>query len=68
MSMPEMELNPFTREDLAKWRNAERQLAKLLEFLDKVEGCGIECQDYRNTIALLRERFARLRATFFPGE
>lgn len=68
MSTGNLPYNPFTDEDKQRWINAERNLERLLEFMDKAEYCGVDCDDYRTIAKTLRERFARLRQTFFPGE
>lgn len=66
MSVGDVPINPFTNDDYVRWQNAERNLERLIEFLDKAESCGIDCKDYRAEAAKLREQFARLRQTFFP--
>lgn len=60
-------INPFTEEDRQRWINAERNLERLLQFMDRAEYCGVNCEEYRTIAQTLRERFARLRQTFFPG-
>jgi hypothetical protein len=59
--------NPFSKTDYDNWLHQERQLDQLMKLLDKVEGCGIACDQYRQVAEDLRTKFAKLRQTFFPA-
>jgi hypothetical protein len=65
--MSNADYNPFTRQDYDNWLHQERQIDQLMKLLDKVEGCGIACEQYRRIAEELRQKFALLRQTFFPS-
>jgi hypothetical protein len=56
--------NPFGPADWDAWDAAERQLEEAAVLADQAEYCGIDCQQHREAIRLLREQLARLKQRF----
>jgi len=52
---------------LAVLRQAQRALADLIPEMDKAEQCGVDCTEFRNGHAFIRDKVDQYISTYFPG-
>ena len=54
-----------TREAYDILQRSERELEPLIEEIDRLETCGVECQQYRDMCAAMLAQSRAIRAAFF---
>lgn len=54
----------FQKRHFDSLKSAQRTLHDLLPLIDKAEGCGIECQEFRNVAEELSRRLVSLEEKF----
>jgi len=56
----------LSQEKYADLLQAERNLTGILSEMDKAESCGIDCKQYRATLAQQLAMIANLKLNFAP--
>lgn len=46
----------------------ERALNDAIPLIAKAESCGVDCTEFREGHAFMRDRLARFRAVYFPDQ
>lgn len=51
---------------LDKINDAERKLSYVIDLMDRMDECGIDCQEVRSLHAALTEKLQMIKQQFFP--
>jgi len=59
---------PLTEDDHRTIRRLKNRLAELIPLMDRMERCGMPCEENREVGKRMAEFFDRLEAEFFDGK
>lgn len=57
-------VNPYSRADFERLKNAQRTLSDLIPLMDKIERCGVECDTFRAVAQELQTRLGAIEREF----
>lgn len=61
-------INPFTVQDKETIRESIRLLDSMIDYINKMKSCGVECSEMARQVDNNRKRLNQFLVTFWPNE